>query len=97
MKSQLHMMAQNAILDACNALNYTAQLEYHCSGYRPDVMVFVGEKKYAFEIQVSPQSFKKTRERQVGGLPGAVIGFGAGIGASYCGERLGEKIFDWTH
>lgn len=33
----------------------------------------------------------------IGGLPGAVIGFGAGIGASYCGERLGEKIFDWTH
>lgn len=48
MKSQLHMMAQNAILDACNALNYTAQLEYHCSGYRPDVMVFVGEKKICF-------------------------------------------------
>ena len=74
MKSQLHMMAQNAILDACNALNYTAQLEYHCSGYRPDVMVFVGEKKYAFEIQVSPQSFKKTRERQEKYLRDGIIG-----------------------
>ncbi|MBQ6683221.1 MAG: RHS repeat-associated core domain-containing protein, partial [Bacteroidales bacterium] len=33
----------------------------------------------------------------IGGLPGAVIGFGAGIGASYCGERIGKKTFDWTH
>ena len=32
-----------------------------------------------------------------GGLPGAVAGFAVGIGASYCGERLGEKTFDWTH
>ena len=32
-----------------------------------------------------------------GGLPGAVVGFAVGIGASYCGERLGEKTFDWTH
>lgn len=74
MKSQLHMMAQNAILDACSALNYPAQLEYRCSGYIPDVIVFVGEKKYAFEIQVSPQSLKKTRERQEKYLRDGIIG-----------------------
>lgn len=74
MKSQLHLMAQDAILKACLKENISAKLEYHCSGYIPDVMVFVGEKKYAFEIQVSPQSLKKTRERQGNYLRDGIIG-----------------------
>ena len=64
MKSQLHTLAQKAILDACTSLNISAQLEYRCEGYIPDVFITHGDKNYAFEIQITPQSLKKTRERQ---------------------------------
>ena len=74
MKSELHLMAQNAILDTCKKLNYIAQLEYHCDGYRPDVMVFIGDKKYAFEIQITPQSLKRTLERQEKYIHDGIIG-----------------------
>ena len=74
MKSELHIMAQNAILDTCTRLNYPAQLEYNCDGYRPDVMVFVGDKKYAFEIQITPQSLKRTLERQEKYIHDGIIG-----------------------
>ena len=74
MKSQLHLIAQNSILNACRKWNYPAQLEYYCNGYIPDVMVFDGERKYAFEIQISPQSLKKTQERQANYLKDGIIG-----------------------
>lgn len=60
----LHEWAQNAIVDACKADNIPAQLEYRGKGYRSDVMAFANDKKYAFEIQVTPQTLKKTQERQ---------------------------------
>lgn len=74
MKSELHLMAQNAILETCSQLNYPAQMECHCDGYIPDVMVFVGNTKYAFEIQITPQSLKRTLDRQARYTRDGIIG-----------------------
>lgn len=74
MKSQLHIMAQNAIKETCKRLSYPCQLEYQCDGYRPDVMVFVGEKRYAFEIQLTEQSLEKTIKRQSNYIRDDIVG-----------------------
>lgn len=74
MMTILHEWAQKAIVDACKADNIPAQLEYRGKGYRSDVMVFANDKKYAFEIQVTPQSLKKTQERQEKYIADGVIG-----------------------
>ena len=64
MMTYLHGQAQNAILNACKSIDVPAQLEYRGNGYRADVMAFARGKKYAFEIQITQQSLKKTQERQ---------------------------------
>ena len=64
MKTALHELAQLQILEACNKLGLHAQMEYAGDGWRADVLVLNNGKKYAFEIQITPQSLKKTQERQ---------------------------------
>ena len=64
MKTILHETVQQAILDACESAGIRAEMEYKGDGYVADVMAFVNEKKYAFEVQVSRQSLNKTKERQ---------------------------------
>ena len=64
MKTLLHTKTQQAIVDACSALGIPAEMEYRGKGYVADVMSFANGKKYAFEVQVSPQSLKRTEERQ---------------------------------
>ena len=74
MMTPLHEHAQNEIIDACKAIQIPAQLEYRGNGYRADVMAFVNEKKYAFEIQITQQTLKKTQERQEKYIHDGVIG-----------------------
>lgn len=64
MKTILHEQAQKAIVKACKDVGIPAKEEYSGNGYRADVMVFSHDEKYAFEIQVTQQSLKKTQERQ---------------------------------
>lgn len=74
MMTPLHEYSQNKIIDACKAIQIPAQLEYRGNGYRADVMVFANEKKYAFEIQITQQTLKKTHERQEKYIRDGVIG-----------------------
>ena len=74
MMTILHEQAQNAIIEACKSIGVPAQLEYRGSGYRADAMAFVNGKKYAFEIQVTRQTLKKTQERQEKYLADGVMG-----------------------
>ena len=64
MKTALHELVQQQILEACDKLGLHAQMEYAGDGWRADVLVLNNGKKYAFEIQITPQSLKKTQERQ---------------------------------
>lgn len=74
MKTALHELAQQQIVDVCNQLGLHAQMECAGDGWRADVFVQNGCKKYAFEIQVTPQSLKKTQERQEKYIKDGIIG-----------------------
>lgn len=52
------------ILDICEALGLRTKEEYRGKGWRADVFVTANDINYAFEVQTSRQSLKKTLERQ---------------------------------
>ena len=62
--SELHETVKHIILNTSLSLGYKSVEEYRGKGWRADVYIETGNKKYAFEVQVSPQSLKKTQERQ---------------------------------
>lgn len=59
-----HDKVKREIYNICNSLGYTTKEEYGKKGWRTDLYVEANNKKYAFEVQMSPQSLKKTIERQ---------------------------------
>lgn len=59
-----HQEIQDGILQACNNLGFSAFQEYRGNGWRADVFATNGVDKFAFEVQISPQSLKATLERQ---------------------------------
>lgn len=70
----LHEQVQHQILEICTSLGLSAQTEYRGKDWRADVFVPIDERKYAFEVQLSPQSLKKTQERQAKYIRDGVIG-----------------------
>jgi hypothetical protein len=60
----LHDQVKRQILLACNSLGVQAKEEHIGKDWRADVFVLENNTKYAFEIQITPQSLKKTIERQ---------------------------------
>jgi len=59
-----HALVKAEILEACKDLGFNAIQEYKGKGWRADVFATRDSKRFAFEIQISPQSLKKTLERQ---------------------------------
>lgn len=59
-----HDALKYAILKECKALGFDAFVEYRGKGWRADVYVEANGQKFAFEVQVTPQSLRKTHERQ---------------------------------
>jgi hypothetical protein len=59
-----HDSIKAEIFAACSDLGFHATQEYKGKGWRADVFAAKDSKKFAFEIQISPQSLKKTLERQ---------------------------------
>jgi hypothetical protein len=59
-----HTRIQMEIVSACRGLGIEAIQEHRGQGWRADVFVTTNEKPIAFEIQLSPQSLRKTLERQ---------------------------------
>ena len=70
----LHELTQHKILETCVSLGLYAQMEYRGNGWRADVFASTDDKKYAFEVQVTPQSLNKTQERQEKYLKDGIIG-----------------------
>jgi len=69
-----HDRIQIEIVSACHDLGIEAKQEYRGLGWRADVYVPNNEKPIAFEIQLSPQSLKKTLERQSKYIRDGIIG-----------------------
>lgn len=61
---RLHEQAQKEVADICSKMNLPVQTEYKLNDWRADVFTIVNGKKFVFEIQISPQSFVRTKERQ---------------------------------
>lgn len=59
-----HDVLKYAILKECRALGYDAFEEYRGKDWRADVYVEANGQKFAFEVQVTHQSLRKTYERQ---------------------------------
>lgn len=70
----LHAQVQQQILDICKLMGLQAQTEYSGIGWRADVYVPIEKRKYAFEVQLSHQSLKKTQERQAKYIRDGIIG-----------------------
>src|SRR6266496_19462 len=59
-----HDRIQMEIVSTCQDLGIKAIQEYRGQDWRADVYVPNNDKPFAFEIQLSPQSLKRTLERQ---------------------------------
>lgn len=59
-----HERIQQAVISSCNDLGIRAVQEFRGSDWRADVFIPNEQRPVAFEIQLSPQSLKKTLDRQ---------------------------------
>lgn len=69
-----HDRIQLEIVSACRDVGIEAIQEYAGQGWRADVFVPNNGKPIAFEIQLSPQSLRKTLERQLKYIKDGIIG-----------------------
>ncbi len=63
-KLRKHDLIQMEIVSACSELGFEVFQEYAGKGWRADVYTPNDGKPMAFEIQLSPQTLKRTLERQ---------------------------------
>lgn len=70
----LHDQVKYQILEICTDMGLSAQAEYRGNGWRADIFVPTPNRKFAFEVQLSPQSLKKTQERQAKYIRDGVVG-----------------------
>lgn len=70
----LHEKTQERILEACKAIGLQAEMEYRGKGWRADVFASNGNNKFAFEVQLSPQTLRKTQESQEKYIRDGIIG-----------------------
>lgn len=59
-----HDQVKSQILATCQGLGLHAREEHKGTGWRADVLVAIGDIKYAFEVQITQQTHLRTLERQ---------------------------------
>jgi hypothetical protein len=69
-----HDRIQMEIVSTCQDLGIKAMQEHRGNGWRADVYVPNNDKPIAFEIQLSPQTLRKTLERQSKYIRDGIIG-----------------------
>lgn len=69
-----HDKIQAAIISACKELGIGAMQEYRGQDWRADIYIPNKEQPIAFEIQLSPQSLKKTIQRQEKYIRDGIVG-----------------------
>ena len=60
----IHKRIQVEVANTCAKLGYIPHQEYRGNGWRADILAEKEGSRISFEIQISPQSLKKTFERQ---------------------------------
>lgn len=63
-ESKEHLKAKIAIIEACRENGWEAVPEFSEEDWRADVLAVQGQKRIAFEVQWSRQSYEETRYRQ---------------------------------
>ncbi|MDR2886942.1 MAG: hypothetical protein LBV26_02910 [Bacteroidales bacterium] len=63
-ESPEHLRAKIAIMEACRENGWKAIPEFSETNWRADVLAIQNEKKIAFEVQWSKQTFEETKFRQ---------------------------------
>jgi hypothetical protein len=63
-----------AVVAICKDLGLDAIQGYKGNGWRADVLVTNKQSKVTFEVQISPQSLKKTLERQEKYIRDGIVG-----------------------
>ena len=69
-----HDRIQKEIVSTCQDLGIKATQEYRGNGWRADVYIPNNNKPIAFEIQLSPQTLKRTLDRQSKYIKDGIIG-----------------------
>ena len=69
----LHSRIQNEIRDILLSLGYNSECEHRGNGWVADVFAERDNTKFVFEVQLSPQSYKRTEERQAMYLKEGII------------------------
>ncbi len=69
-----HDRIQGQIVSACRQMGIEAIQEYAGIGWRADVFIPNNGKPIAFEIQLSPQSLRKTIQRQAKYIQDGIVG-----------------------
>lgn len=83
----IHDHIKYRIEDECRKLGFTARSEYSGKDWRADVFATNGKLTYAFEVQISPQSLKRTIQRQDKYIRDGVIG-------CWLFEKTPSKLWD---
>jgi len=73
-KLSFHDKVKYEVAQICRELGYEVREEYKGNDWRADVMVLANNQMYAFEIQTSAQSLKRTLERQEKYIRDVVVG-----------------------
>src|SRR5688500_4612943 len=69
-----HDRIQRQIVSTCQDLGITAKQEHRGQDWRADVFIPNNERPIAFEIQLSPQSLTRTKERQSKYIRDGILG-----------------------
>lgn len=90
-----HDFIKHIIFTTCEELGFLAHEEFAGNGWRADIFVETQNGKFAFEIQLSKQSLKKTLERQDKYLRDGVFGcwFFEKEPAKFYTERIDLPLF----
>jgi len=73
-KPSFHDKVKYEVAQICRELGYEVREEYKGNDWRADVLVLANNQMYAFEIQTSAQSLKRTLERQEKYIRDVVVG-----------------------
>jgi hypothetical protein len=73
-ESSFHDSIRNKVAQICRELGYETREEFKGKDWRADVFVLANGIKYAFEIQTSIQTIRKTLERQDKYIRDGIIG-----------------------
>lgn len=90
-----HDIIKHSVLQTCINLGLKASEEVSGKGWRADVLAETDNKRFAFEIQISPQTLAKTLERQRKYIRDNIIGcwFFEKEPAKFYNERIDLPLF----